>query len=431
MLFGSLGLLLAQLLLWRDDSKTHPEEEDYGQVPAYTAIVLCSVVVALSVAALIVHLLSVFRLNQLQKPDREALKREQGEDDKSKEDGERAERSIWEWFFYPERETVPAARQARINKRMQLLARRIQTMFRQFGWSSQMRVFLLAPSLALFGMMIFRLYWGVDNFEGLPYYLDFGWKHGVGPRNVFEDRDEVSNEAVEKNTAFIPELNTYGHVAQGFFSALLAFPVVTKLLLNCAPKAWWWRSVVHLAPFALATYPTYSLIKRVLKAGESFASSSFANNSLEWTSGFMVACAIGNFWTSIVLYRRLLSDEFEAKTDESGDTSDDNEGPHWQLGSNQTDDGDKNKNDDINKTSACIKMIQILLGTVFAFTVTLASILYGLTWHGCDIEDSPEECVNFSPDGERARNEVSVAFLLFAVVALVGASVMECCRRGK
>mmetsp|Transcript_5510 Transcript_5510/g.10704 ORF Transcript_5510/g.10704 Transcript_5510/m.10704 type:complete len:460 (-) Transcript_5510:52-1431(-) len=426
MMLGSLGLLLAQLMYWKDEAETTTQEQegdDYGQVPAYTAIAACGLVLTLSVAAMAVHLLCVCRLRQLQKSDQQALKRQrvekEGKDDKKEEE----QHTLWEWFFYPERETIPAAREATIIKRLKALARRVQSMYRQYGWSSVTRVFLLAPALALFGMLILRLYLGMDNFDGVPYNLDFGWKYGLLPheRNIFTDGDELYNGEAEKSTSFTPKFNSYGHAAQGFFSALLAFPVVAGLLLRVVPEAWWWKSPVHLAPFALAIYPTYNLVKRVLKAGGAFAGSSFANNGFEWAVGFVVACAVGNFCTSLVVYRRLLSDEFRQTTDETGDITDEIE----EEGRTSDQHEENNHAEKVHKTSSCVKMIQILMGTVFAFTVSLASVLFGLTWHGC-LEDSPDECVNFSLDGERASNDISVSFLVITIVALVGASAMEC-----
>jgi len=426
MMLGSLGLLLSQLLYWKKENEiTQPEEDNYGQVPAYTAIISCALVLAFSAAAMIVHLLCLCRLRQLRKSDQQALKRNPAESEVTS--ASEKEQTLWEWFFYPERETVPAAREARNTKRMQALSQRIQAMYRQYGWSSRMRVFLLAPAVALFGMLILRLYGGADNFEGLPYYLDFGWKYGLLPhdRDVFVDGDELYNEEAEKSTSFTPVFDSYAHAAQGFFSALLAFPVVTGLLLRVP---WgWWRSLVHLAPFALAIYPTYNLVKRFLKAGNAFAGSSFSNNSFEWAVGFIVGCAVGNFCTSLVLYRRLDSDEFRQSTDEMGNTTDEIiEGEEVARSSDEED--ENNRSEKIHKASSCVKMIQILMGTVFTFTVSLASILFGMTWHGC-LEDSPDDCVNFSLDGKRAFNELSVSFLLITIVALVGASVMECFQR--
>ena len=394
MVVGSACLLATQLVT-KDREEVHEVEEGYDSATAITALVICAFVLALSIPAFIFHFINLRRMEEIHRSAEDAA-------DNDRSDGEERQQTIWEWFFYPERETVPVARHYK-------LVRRARATYRQLSWNSRARILLLAPAVALFGLLVVRLYWGADNFDGLPYYLDFGWKYGLLPhnRNVFEDGDELYHEPAEKSTSYIPEFNSYVHAGQGFLSALLAFPVVSSALLRATSTNRWWRNIVHLAPFVLSIYPTYNIIKRLAKASSAFAGSSFANNSFEWASGFMAASAIGNLLTSMVLRRRLSQDSLEHSS------------------SIEEDDNNYKKE---QKVGFCFKILQTILGSVFVLTVFTAAVYFTLTWHSC-LKGSPDECVNHSDDGDRVQGKLFATLLLIPVLVFLATFIMECRRR--
>lgn len=161
--------------------------------------------------------------------------------------------------------------------------------------SAQSIALFIGPSIALFLTILLRLGAGADNFNGNPSNLDFGPKNGV-PDN-------------EDNIAFVNEFNSYGHCLQGVFAAMFAFPAVPGLvtqILTCQYKEWWaecnkplW-SLLKFTVAAMSIYPIYNLFKRFIEHGDTFASSSFCNNGLEWAWGFLVGLAFGSLITVMV-----------------------------------------------------------------------------------------------------------------------------------
>ncbi|KAL7577333.1 hypothetical protein ACA910_002070 [Epithemia clementina (nom. ined.)] len=324
-------------------------------------------------------------------------------------------------------------------------------LYRQAGWDGLSRFFLLSPSVALFLVTVVRLFVGAENFEGDPYYLDFGWKYGLLPHNrtVDTDGNELYNEPAEKSIAFVVEFNTYAHSAQGFFSALLAFPVISSFFIRNKPSRWvflWtvWKNIVLLAPWALSLYPSYNLVKRFAKARQAFAGSSFGNNGFEWSAGFVLGLAVGGFITAVALFLFIV----RAQQDDESDSEDDGEEEEaqsnwcWNTGNNNSRNSNRHQDNNNNKPESestngekvvlvqenkpfiLVKMLQVLLGVVLLFTVFAASVLFADTWHGC-LDDSPDDCVNYSDDGSIAGPGLQATFVAIPSVILLGASLLE------
>ena len=89
----------------------------------------------------------------------------------------------------------------------------------------------------------------------------------------------------ERNRAFTPSFNSFGHCVQGCLSVFLV-PAVEAAM----PE--WTRPVSWFAPCFVAVYPTYNLVKRALDAS-AFAASSFSNNGAEWAMGFWLGLSLG------------------------------------------------------------------------------------------------------------------------------------------
>ena len=107
MIAGSLlWLVFEQLDRRDDDSRTDPNLQ---RVTNKTAIIIACVIFYSSIVALVLHILSIRIIKRQQEEavesDRDRRQRERME--------EKEGRTLWEWFFYPEHETIPASRQAK------------------------------------------------------------------------------------------------------------------------------------------------------------------------------------------------------------------------------------------------------------------------------------------------------------------------------
>jgi len=290
---------------------------------------------------------------------------------------------------------------------------------------------LLAPSLALFVVLAVRLFGGASNFHGVPYYLDFGWKYGLLPhdRSVEADGDALYNEPAEKSVAFLVEFNSYGHALQGFLAALLTAPVVVARSTERG------KNVLALLPWVLTLYPTYSLVKRLAKARQAFAGSSFSNNAGEWAAGFLVGWALGDFLTALALWRSG-KDPDEDAYERQPDAATSQVPPWWKVWENpNTNDEDTTTTTTTTTTTGTegeplarwAQMLQTALGVLLFLTVMTGSLLMGTTWHGC-LPGSPDECVNAS--GEDAAASIPMVILFVGLpLIIVGGSALVVRRR--
>lgn len=456
LLLGSIGCLIAEQL-FEPTYLSDGTDNETTTATSTTALVLCGIVIGFALLALVFYVLTMRIVKQ--KEETQRLQHYEDARRVATETNNQKKRSLLEWFFYPEfqEETAPK----------DMSAKHRNLVYKQLSWNRRSRILLLAPSVALFALIVVRLFLGADNFEGDPSYLDFGWKYGLLPhdRTVEENGDELYNEPAEKSIAYIVEFNSYGHAIQGFVSSFLAFPAVFNFLIrfSCSAKPSSsssttrgfcscideiWKNVVLLAPYAFTIYPSYNLIKRYLKAGEAFAGSSFSNNGFEWSSGFVIGLAIGNFLTSIVLWTRISKEDEDYGDDENNDSnnyidpdsssdqqqqqqevSNKSSPPWWKVWEPDPTDGERNNS--IRKESLqenptfCVKLIQVLFGLLLVFTAFAASVLFGTTWHGC-LDGSPDQCVNYSEDGDRSSLDIFISFIVIPSVIFVGTILLEC-----
>lgn len=273
--------------------------------------------------------------------------------------------------------------------------------------SAQAIGLFIGPSLALFLIILLRLTAGADNFNGNPSNLDFGPKNG-----------EPDNE---DNIAFENEFNSYGHCLQGVLAAMFAFPAVSGLvtqLLTCHCKEWWaecnrplWSLLKFMAA-AMTIYPIYNLFKRFIEHGDTFASSSFCNNGLEWAWGYLVGLAFGNVIT--VMVKRAFTQKMLQNSQEIEEVLKRSDGQSWVLGTLTP-----------PPLQPILNVLQFLIGIVLTFTAFAAAVLFGLTWHNC-IPESGDNCVNYSEEG--VPIDVLVTFSIIPTVVITGVTCGECVR---
>jgi hypothetical protein len=179
-------------------------------------------------------------------------------------------------------------------------------LYKLFRPSSLYFALLHSSAIILFIILLIRLE-ATEHFGGSFQNLDFGTKVSGG----------VTGGA---NIAMTNSAMTGGHCVQGFFASFLSFPVVAGTLarlttLKCSnahsnvetktaadPNA---SSILgskpniplmitlELTTACMTIYPSYSVIKRFLKDGESFSKTSHANNVTEWVLGYFLGMGIG------------------------------------------------------------------------------------------------------------------------------------------
>ena len=257
------------------------------------------------------------------------------------------------------------------------------------------------PAVSLFVVILVRLAASPYNFQGDPSNLDFGPKDGI--------------ENGEPNVAFTNEFNTYGHCLQGVLGAMLAFPAVSGVLtqlVTCKFRQYWttcnnhvWN-VIRVTAVFMCIYPTYNLTKRLIRTSESFATSSFCNNGLEWVFGFMIGMALGNC-ISVVVKRLAVQQIF------NDDEKFASEGESWLLGTQEP-----------PKYQPRVNGFICIMGIVFLITVLLASVFFGLSWYSCP--DGQADCVNYSDEG--ISTEVMAVMLIIPTVIITVVSCGECMR---
>jgi hypothetical protein len=256
------------------------------------------------------------------------------------------------------------------------------------------RVGLLLPSLSLVVILLIRLFLGAPVFLGDPASLDFGWKYGID-----------NGDDAEKIIAYVPEAISYLHSMQGVFSALLATPVLMRGLIRLTNGRL--RSLFLFAPYALTMYPTYNLIKRFILHRHFFAGSSFANNGLEWASGFILGLAMGQLITAMSSCLYMIAHRREEPS-----SSGDEEEPEVA----DDDETDAFDDDDDLKPSCFFRFLQKLFGLLLVFTVFAVGVLSGLTWYSCE---EGTNCVNADFAGDDAHSYSSKILSIMVVVPSV------------
>jgi len=169
---------------------------------------------------------------------------------------------------------------------------------------------LHGPAITLLLTLIARLF-AADNFQSQPASFDFGPKYGR----------IQSDGSFDTNIAFGPEFNSVGHSIQGLVAALLPFPAVSGLIARKIGRLGMRGkqatvdfsnvrvvlSLITLIYSLLTVYPTYNLFKRINGKGyPAFASTSYANNGMEWSTGYALGLAVGLLLTAITRKRLIL-----------------------------------------------------------------------------------------------------------------------------
>ena len=155
----------------------------------------------------------------------------------------------------------------------------------------------LLPCYGLYWTLVYRLFLHPSYFPSEVVGEPTAWSYG--PKEYTNGGGVTV--PLEMNEAFKPEFNTFVHFAWGIFALLILLPLLpelnsTSLSLPASPAVPLSRrrrrtadALAALGALLTAQYPVYNIVKRISKHGETFATSSFCNNGIEWSLGVAVA----------------------------------------------------------------------------------------------------------------------------------------------
>jgi len=308
--------------------------------------------------------------------------------------------------------------------------------------SRSVYLFLHGPAVTLLIYLVARLF-AVNNFRSQPASFDFGPRDG---------RIE-SDGSFEENIPFTPELVSFLHSSQGVIAALFSFPAVSGWIARIIGSIGRRGSMVHFGRvhnvlstitliYSISTiYPTYNLIKRVSKDGSSFASTSYANNGMEWSMGYALGVALGMLLTAVT--SRLLILVYPPKYDGGleafmktfdvhcwNDTSNTNQDePKYLFGKLEDYPATPSKskcsltclsiifcNNFHNVSTTVVTVLSNLFLGIFVITTFLCGIFLGTTWNNCPKNDG-DECINSTTNGVDMGSRLTVAFV-FVFIAI-------------
>jgi len=304
---------------------------------------------------------------------------------------------------------------------------------------------IFAPSFSLSILLLIRLF-AKDHFYTLPALLEFGPKKGDG----FD---------YEPNMAFIGGgFDAFGHLLQGFLASFL-LRVKCKCKKNDDdddddandsldgnedgddPKMTWRcgstppdMNLLNITAYLFLIYPIYNFVKRYVRTPDTFATSSYMNNGMEWTVGFWVGHTAG-FIADAGSYKNMHRNSATTSSDSSnsGDTvtatsisviSQDETTITSAIGTTTIAiaDATESRNGVQNKwTCPCsisfiFLMFGWLIGFLFLASVFGGCIMTGYTWNMCEGES--EDCLNFSASG--GRKIISVILTIIPALAVCG-----------
>jgi len=241
---------------------------------------------------------------------------------------------------------------------------------------------VVAPSISLSVLLFVRLL-AIEHFSTDPPALDFGPKYGKN-----------DNDA-EPNTSFGGGSSIY-HWAQGFVATLGASVCVLSLRLG-GPR--WSGLLLECLAFAGTGYPSYNLIKRMVKTPEALATSSYMNNGCEWALGAMVGMAFG-----MALHAGAKLWHYYTKSRENNANNNDDD-EEFQGNYNKASDHQDSNYDQATTTTTrpplWTRLLVVpfqLIGGFFVVSVPAACVLTGMTWNNCLPEDE-NECLNYNEEG--------------------------------
>lgn len=179
-----------------------------------------------------------------------------------------------------------------------------------------------------------------SHFGGRASAFDFGVKH-----NVSGD--------LEHSVAFTPTFNTFGHFIQGCLSLFL-FPTALLQLSFMANSSQKLRALLRVLLDVISAwvvaYPVYNIIKRAMLHGQTFASSSFANNAAEWAMGFAFGLSTNLMCTAAPTAR---------KTDDHASTA---------------------QAERLTVVQQVVQGYRVLCGSLLCVTSVVAAVLFGVSW---------------------------------------------------
>lgn len=283
-------------------------------------------------------------------------------------------------------------------------------------------VLINGSGVALMIILVLRLIFGANHFDGYAPTLDFGPKYGDPSKNA------------EANIAFEWEFSSFGHCLQGILAAMLIFPAVTGTLtrvvasggsewsgrLIFATPSVWMVVLVELLAGLMTIYPSYNFIKRLMKYPESFASSSFMNNGFEWALGFLFGISLGCLVTAFTRtkFRRQFPSisRHASKAKKIRFREDDDERPlAYGLYSDHKDDMSQS-------VYWTVTIIRAVMAVMLVFSVIGAAVMTGDTWNSCT-GDLAGKCVNYRDYAPPLI--VMVGFIAVPVATYVGAIIIS------
>lgn len=277
-------------------------------------------------------------------------------------------------------------------------------------------VIMFSSGISLFIILMVRLIAGALHFRGYPPLLDFGPKYG-----------DPSDDA-ESNIAFENEFNSYGHCIQGVLSSLLAFPAVAGALARVTVRGEANKGILYSVPrvrmlglieviaATMTFYPGYNFLKRAILHPDTFATSSFMNNGMEWAMGFVLGLSLGML-ASALIRKKIVSDYLRNPVSSK---------KHLIFRRNYDKSLVYGKYDEYPVGECTVWMVfavQMILGFFLTFSVYGSAIFTGHTWNRC--EDNSNECLNFDADLAPASLRIGLlcipgVFFLLTVMATHG-----------
>ncbi|VEU38509.1 unnamed protein product [Pseudo-nitzschia multistriata] len=297
---------------------------------------------------------------------------------------------------------------------------------------------IFAPSFALSILLLIRLF-SRNKFFTVPGLLEFGPKNG--------DMNEFIS-----NIAFLGGSGTaFGHWIQGFLASFLLRVNCKKCKKNdvddlsfhdsdgnADDQRMAWRcgrtppgmNIANIAAYYGTIYPTYNFVKRCIRTPDTFATSSYMNNGMEWALGFWTGHAAG-FIADTMFYNRMRPIANASGSDSTAETvvsiiSEEETRPSSAITTTTADvpvpeptirSEDKRWNCPFS-FSFVLLMLGWVIGTLFLTSVFGACIMTGYTWNKCEGES--EECVNYNPDEFPAI----IAFIITMVPTLTVCAVL-------
>jgi len=260
-------------------------------------------------------------------------------------------------------------------------------------YNTTMPVLLLfAPSMALLVFYVVRLGVYHDHFQTIPSLLDFG------PRNGGQEPTNIAFE--------VDSIDSYIHCFQGFLASFLIF-----VAMMMTPSLFLWQRFLETISLLMTFYPVYNFVKQWNVNADTFATSSYFNNGMEWTMGSFTGMAVGSCFYSLVQSRK--SDDSDTTTTTTCDKK-----------------KKKKKEKEEEDNRGWIHVIAKYLSLAICGVMGLAcwasifgAVVYSWnSWNNC-FDDSTTDCVNY--DSEKPQMTILVYLviipLIIAVVTVVWA----------